>query len=48
MRVNAIGMGSGASQELVQGSAKAGLGTHALIEDTTLVEEKVIMCMQKI
>lgn len=48
IRVNCIGMGSGASQELVQGAAKAGLGAHALIEDITLVEEKVIVCMQKI
>lgn len=41
-------MGSGASQELVEGAAKAGFGTYALIEDERLVEEKVVGCMQKI
>ena len=46
-RVHTIGMGNGASQELVEGAAKAGLGTHALISDQTLVEEKVIAALQK-
>ena len=41
-RVHTVGMGSGASRELIEGAAKAGLGTHALIADQTLVEEKVI------
>jgi len=48
LRVNCIGMGDGASQELVEGAAKAGLGTHALISDISLVEEKIVACMQKV
>lgn len=41
-------MGVGASQELVEGAAKAGFGSYALIADENLVEEKVVGCMQKI
>lgn len=47
-RVHTFGMGSGASQQLVEGSAKAGHGTHAIIADMTLVEEKVIAALQKL
>jgi len=48
LRVNCIGMGNGASQQLVEGAAKAGLGSYALISDISLVEEKTIACMQKV
>ena len=48
LRVNCIGMGDGASQELVEGAAKAGLGTYALISDISLVEEKTVACMQRV
>lgn len=41
-------MGSGASQELVEGTAKAGFGTYAMIADQSLVEEIVVSCLQKI
>jgi len=41
-------MGNGASQQLVEGAAKAGLGAYALISDISLVEEKTIACMQKV
>lgn len=47
MQLYALGIGSGASQELIKGGAEAGNGCAELVSDNSLIQEKVIVLLKR-